>query len=203
MPRMPKSRLSPRKSPSQARSQATVEAILQAATRVLTQHSLAGFNTNRVAEVAGVSVGSLYQYFPNKDALVTALITQTQHGLLESVQQLVDDLREKSLDAKLRAMCQFAIDQQYQHPKLAAALDHEERRLPLQKLLGETQNRLGMLAHELLSPDLPGITGQEIADCFAVMKALVEMDSDGREPPSDLHERLLRAVKGYLLSRAR
>ena len=51
----------PRKAPRQPRSAATVAAILQAATRVLSRESLAGFNTNRVAEVAGVSVGSLYQ----------------------------------------------------------------------------------------------------------------------------------------------
>jgi AcrR family transcriptional regulator len=196
---MPKSRLSPRKSPSQSRSQATVQAILQAATRVLTQHSLAGFNTNRVAEVAGVSVGSLYQYFPNKDALVTALIIETQQNLLARVERLVEELRNKNLDAKLRAMCEFTIDQQYQYPKLAAALDHEERRLPLQKLLAETQTRLGQLAYEMLSPDVPSITGQEIADCFALMRALVEADADGRAPAADLHARLLRAVRGYLL----
>ena len=55
-----------------------MEAILAAAARVLARESLAGFNTNRVAEVAGVSVGSLYQYFPNKAALVAALIEREQ-----------------------------------------------------------------------------------------------------------------------------
>ena len=58
---MPSINISPRKAPRQPRSAATVAAILQAATRVLSRESLAGFNTNRVAEVAGVSVGSLYQ----------------------------------------------------------------------------------------------------------------------------------------------
>jgi AcrR family transcriptional regulator len=52
--------------PSQLRSLATVQLILPAAARVLARESLAGFNTNRVAEVAGISVGSLYQYFPSK-----------------------------------------------------------------------------------------------------------------------------------------
>lgn len=199
MPRTAKIRLSPRKTPSQERSQATVQAILEAATRVLAKHSLAGFNTNRVAEVAGVSVGSLYQYFPNKDALVTALIEQTQRDLLDSVGRLVQELRDKDLDSKLMAMCQFVIDQQYQHPKLAAALDHEERRLPLAKMLQETQSRLGQMAYELLSPNLPDITAQEIADCFTILKALVEAQADGRDASQDLMQRLLRAVRGYLL----
>jgi AcrR family transcriptional regulator len=68
-----KTALSPRKSPRQARSQAMVEAILEATARVLVERGYAGITTNLVAERAGVSVGSLYQYFPNKDALVTAL----------------------------------------------------------------------------------------------------------------------------------
>lgn len=63
----------PRKAPRQARSRATVEAILTAAARVLVQEGFERTTTNRVAAVAGVSVGSLYQYFPNKQALVRAL----------------------------------------------------------------------------------------------------------------------------------
>jgi AcrR family transcriptional regulator len=67
------STISPRKAPRQARSQATVKAILDAAARVLVERGYAATTTNLVAERAGVSVGSLYQYFPNKDALIAAL----------------------------------------------------------------------------------------------------------------------------------
>lgn len=63
----------PRKSPSQARSKATVDVILQATARVLVRDGYASASTNRIAETAGVSIGSLYQYFPSKHALVTAL----------------------------------------------------------------------------------------------------------------------------------
>ena len=62
-----------RKRPKQGRSKFTVDSILEAATRILIADGYASFNTNRVAEVAGVSVGSLYQYFPNKEAIVAAL----------------------------------------------------------------------------------------------------------------------------------
>ncbi|MGE0872730.1 MAG: TetR/AcrR family transcriptional regulator [Kofleriaceae bacterium] len=67
----------PRKRPRQARSQATVDSILAATTRVLIRHGFDGLTTNAVAELAGVSIGSLYQYFPNKEALVAALIEHT------------------------------------------------------------------------------------------------------------------------------
>ena len=63
-----------RKSPRQARSRATVQAILEAAARVFVEDGLEGATTNRIAVVAGVSVGSLYQYFPNKESLVQALL---------------------------------------------------------------------------------------------------------------------------------
>jgi AcrR family transcriptional regulator len=68
----------PRKMPRQARSRALVEAILEAAARVLVERGYAGTNTNLVAERAGVSIGSLYQYFPNKDSLIVAL--HERHG---------------------------------------------------------------------------------------------------------------------------
>ncbi len=67
-------RTTPRKRPRQARSKATVEAILEATARVLVKHGFDGLTTNAVAAAAGVSIGSLYQYFPNKEALVAALI---------------------------------------------------------------------------------------------------------------------------------
>lgn len=62
-----------RKEPRQARSRATVETIVQAGARILSDEGWAGFTTNRIAELAGVSIGSLYQYFPDKLSLVDAI----------------------------------------------------------------------------------------------------------------------------------
>ena len=67
----------PRKLPRQERSRFTVEAILTAAERVVAEHGVEGATTNRIAEVAGVSIGSLYQYFPNKAALVQIVRKRT------------------------------------------------------------------------------------------------------------------------------
>jgi AcrR family transcriptional regulator len=74
--RIPVRRLEPRKLPQQARSQTTVEALLEAAAQVFERHGYAAGTTNRIAERAGVSIGSLYQYFPNKDAILVALVHQ-------------------------------------------------------------------------------------------------------------------------------
>src|SRR5688572_3098704 len=70
----PQRDLRPRKAPSQARSRDTVEAILEAAARIFASHGYAAATTNRIADAAGVSIGSLYEYFPNKDALLVALM---------------------------------------------------------------------------------------------------------------------------------
>ncbi|MCW5890451.1 MAG: TetR family transcriptional regulator [bacterium] len=78
-------RLAPRRRPRQARAQATSAAILEAAARVFAAHGYAAGTTNRIAERAGVSVGSLYEYWPNKDAILSALLERhldEAHGVL-------------------------------------------------------------------------------------------------------------------------
>jgi AcrR family transcriptional regulator len=71
-----------RKEPRQARSRATVDAIVQAGAHILSAHGWAGFNTNDVADTAGVSIGSLYQYFPDKQALIEAIRQRHLHEVL-------------------------------------------------------------------------------------------------------------------------
>lgn len=70
---MARKKLAPRKQPRQERSAATVEAVLRAATYILTRRGWAAFTTNEVAEKAGVNIASLYQYFPNKEAIIAEL----------------------------------------------------------------------------------------------------------------------------------
>jgi AcrR family transcriptional regulator len=204
---MPKPDIQPRKSPRQSRSIATVAVILEAATRVLARESLEGFNTNRVAEVAGVSVGSVYQYFPNKAALVTALIDRAQGELADSLEALVAQLDEAPLEESLHAVASLAIRQQYGNPVLASALDHEEKRLPVQAHLRKFEARIVACTAMLLqrhakhlSPGLSkGLPTTTARDCLVITKALVEADAElGRKPPPDLADRIVRALMGYL-----
>src|SRR5213082_1988183 len=74
LPMSPRPRTIPRKRPRQDRSKATVDAILTATARILMADGYDRASTNRIALAAGVSVGSLYQYFPSKEALVAALV---------------------------------------------------------------------------------------------------------------------------------
>ncbi len=81
-----------RKRPRQQRSRATVEAICVAAARVLASDGYARASTNRIAEVAGVSVGSLYQYFPNKDALVLAVAADHAADMGDLLERVVTSM---------------------------------------------------------------------------------------------------------------
>jgi AcrR family transcriptional regulator len=92
---LPKPAATVHKRPKQERSQATVEAILTATTRILTEQGYAQFTTNRVAELAGVSVGSLYQYFPNKEALIVALMEHHTNTMAQLGQQHLAGLEEQ------------------------------------------------------------------------------------------------------------
>ena len=93
----PSHSISSRKQPKQARAADLVEAILQAAVQVLASEGAQRFTTTRVAEKAGVSVGSLYQYFPNKAALLFRLQSDEWRqtgGLLRTI--LADDRNRRS-----------------------------------------------------------------------------------------------------------
>jgi len=83
MPRKPP--LHPRKSASQQRSRATVDSLVEATARILVREGFDKASTNRIAEVAGVSVGSLYQYFPSKEALVAEVILRHQQEIQDVV----------------------------------------------------------------------------------------------------------------------
>jgi AcrR family transcriptional regulator len=196
---MKKTALKPRKKPLQKRSLAMIETILQATARVLERESLTGFNTNRVAEVAGISIGSLYQYFPNKDAL----IAQNQQSLKLLFEKTIDESKGKSLHASIKALAELAVSQQFGKPLLAAALDHEERRLPLTKILQKADMDLLQPIQILLdrhSKELARSIGPDAAlDCITITKALTDTAAtSNKEPPPRLTERIVRAILGYL-----
>jgi AcrR family transcriptional regulator len=96
--------LEPRKKPTQERSTATVDAIVEAAIRILRRDGWAGLTTTRVAARAGVSVGSLYQYFPNRAAIAAEIVRRRTRHFLTAV--LAADLGG---DARFEAVAQRAM----------------------------------------------------------------------------------------------
>lgn len=200
---MPAHALLPRKQPRQARATAMVELVLEAATRVLSSDSLAGFNTNRVAEVAGISVGSLYQYFPNKSSLIAALIEREQLALATAIEQCAHMNQQKTLGKNLSKLVDIAIKHQFDRATYSAALDHEEQRLPLQAIIGPSQARIASAIWKMLKMHR-GVIANTVsksaaADCLTITKALVEAETRHAKPDLVLlKRRVLQALHGYL-----
>jgi AcrR family transcriptional regulator len=82
--------LTPRKQPRQQRSRATVDAIVEAAARVFADQGYAAGTTNRIAETAGVAIGSLYEYFPNKASILVAVAERHLDRMMADVDRVLD-----------------------------------------------------------------------------------------------------------------
>ena len=108
----------PRKLASQERSRLTVDALLEATTRVLIKEGYDPASTNRVAELAGVSIGSLYQYFPSKEALVAAVIDRHTQEISEVTRRALVKEAALPIEAAAREFVSVAIDGHRVNPKL-------------------------------------------------------------------------------------
>jgi AcrR family transcriptional regulator len=105
-----------KKIPKQDRSRSTVEAIIEAAARIIEANGLAALSTNRVAELAGVSVGSLYQYFPNKEALVEEVRERFGLRFQASMLELLGRLPGLGLREAIRAWVTMLVDLHAESP---------------------------------------------------------------------------------------
>lgn len=113
---------SPRKEAIQARSRATVDALIEATARILVKEGFDRASTNRIAEEAGVSIGSLYQYYPSKEALVAAVIDRHQQELMQVVRNALAEVSALPLEEGVRRLIAVAIDAHRVNPKLHRVL---------------------------------------------------------------------------------
>jgi AcrR family transcriptional regulator len=123
----------PRKRPVQARSQRTVDVVLKAAAQVFARRGYAGATTNHIAERAGVSVGSLYEYFPSKDALLVALLEAHIHEGEAVLERAAAEIAGErlSLVATIRHLVRAMVDMHARDRDLHRVL-FEEAPLPRQ-----------------------------------------------------------------------
>lgn len=124
----------PRKHASQGRSRATVDALLEATARILVRDGFDRASTNRIAAEAGVSVGSLYQYYPSKEALVAAVVERHNRQLLQVVRDALADAAGQPFATAVRGIVASAI--------AAHRLDP-----PLHRVLTEQTPRVGRTEH--------------------------------------------------------
>ncbi|MGB3475185.1 MAG: TetR/AcrR family transcriptional regulator [Mycobacterium sp.] len=125
----PPDRYRPRKQPKQDRAKETRQRVLDAAAQVFSERGYSA-STNRIAEYAELSIGSLYQYFPNKDAILRALMDQhVEAGMALLVRRTADGLPDR-LEDTLRIFVRSAIDNHREDPGLHRVLFEEAPRSP-------------------------------------------------------------------------
>jgi len=142
----------PRKTPRQERSRRTVERILDAAARIFDEQGYSAATTNDIADEAEVSVGSLYQYFPNKDALLVALTTRHIEHTTAGLADLLSGLdAETGFDRILRKVVDFLVEQ-HDLDDLHLLVMHEAPRTHAISLeLDRARSRLVEMTSDLLS----------------------------------------------------
>ena len=121
----PKRSAKPRKLPQQERSRITVEAILEATAHILTEQGYDKTNTNLIAERAGVSIGSLYQYFPNKKSLIVALREQHSQEIAELLESKFNHLFDSPPEIAIPELVKAVIAVHAINPQLHQVLSEE------------------------------------------------------------------------------
>jgi AcrR family transcriptional regulator len=112
----------PRKTPIQARSTVTGEAISEATIQVLLRHGAERLTTTRVAERAGVSVGTLYQYYPNKQSLLFAVLEHHLNNVVARVEAACESACHKPLAEMIRDMVETFVDAKMERADISVAL---------------------------------------------------------------------------------
>jgi AcrR family transcriptional regulator len=187
-----KTHLKARRTPRQERSRETVEAILEAAAQVFERHGYAAGTTNRIAKRAGVSIGSLYQYFPNKDAIVVELarrhIAEIGQIAFPALEALVEDV--PPLRAGLGAVVLGTVELHRRSPQLHRVLFEETPRSEeISALMWNVFDRASTLigaylaaCPEVTVPD-PSLAGRMVAQVVDdVTHGAVIHPRDGEDP---------------------
>lgn len=171
---MSSTRLQPRKQPRQERAGATRRSILDAAAHVFADFGYAAGTTNRIAERAGISIGSLYQYFPNKDSILVELMNaHTREGFAAIQRHLAAGLPD-SIEDTLRIFVRAVIDNHRDNPRLHRVLFEEAPRPPeFLVMLHQSEDAIVAAAEALLATH-PDVRVAETATAARMVVATIE-----------------------------
>jgi AcrR family transcriptional regulator len=189
-------RHSPRKAPRQGRAVATVDAIIEAAARIIEADGLDALTTNRIAEKAGVGIGSLYQYFPAREAILAALIARENASFAATMLATLEATQETPLPETQRSLITTATTHQLSRVTLSRTLDLVEVTLP--PAPNAQADLTQQLTARLAPANIPN-PAEAARDCFAITRGMIDAAGMLREADhAHLAARITRAVLGYL-----
>jgi AcrR family transcriptional regulator len=196
----------PRKMPIQARSAHTVEAVFHATVQVLLALGLERLTTTRVAERAGVSVGTLYQYFPNKEALLASVMRRHLVGVVEQVEAACEQTKGHSLDAMVSGVVDAFVHAKLDDANTSRALYGVAAALGGASLVEEMTQRARLALCDMLAT-APGCRFDELSIVTYVWTAAmigpVQGLLENKAPQAavdTVREHLRHMVLGYLQS---
>jgi AcrR family transcriptional regulator len=143
-------RTTPRKLPKQERSRATIEAILGATAHILVRDGFEGASTNRIAERAGVSIGSLYQYFPSKEALVAALLERHVREMRTFLAEAIPRAMSQPLRDAVRDTVRLMIEAHALRPELHRVFVEQVPRIGRLERVSEVERRFEAMTRSWL-----------------------------------------------------
>lgn len=164
----------PRKQPVQERSRFTVQAILQATTQVLVLRGYEKTTTGAIAELAGVSIGTLYQYFPNKELLLASVINAHFNEVLATVESALLDHVKSPLDVLLRAVIRSSLDAHRLQPELHKVLIEQVPRVGKFVQALELSEKLSSLLQRHLAGRLGSTSDHRLRMIAFVLETTIE-----------------------------
>lgn len=198
----------PRKYARQERSRVMVDALIEATARILVQGGFEAASTNRIADLAGVSVGSLYQYFPSKEALTVAVIERHHQQTMQVVRDVLQEVAELPMEKAVHKLVAAAIDAHRVNPRLHRVLAEQLPRIgrldTADAFSRETQtlfrNWLELRANEIRAVDLDLAAFVCVSAIEAVTHNAVlhRPRSIPEEKFDDLVEEATQLIVGYL-----
>lgn len=169
-----RNRAAPRKRPRQERSRATVEVILEAAAHVLVSSGYEAATTKQIAQRAGVSIGSLYQYFPSKEALVATLVERLHQRVLQVLSDKLVPHPIVDLEREVRELVGALVAAYAVNPSLQKVLLEQSPRIGPLQVLRDIETRVELMVQGTLSrtPGFEHSRGNLALIVFVIVRAL-------------------------------
>jgi AcrR family transcriptional regulator len=197
-----------RRTPSQSRAQETVDALLTATKTLLIRGGMEAATTNAVAKLAGVSIGSLYQYFPSREALIAELSRRHVERVLSLIFGEIDALLGTSIHVGARRLIKLMVDIHRQDPELHAAIEAVQPGLGARAQLAQMEAQVMSMARAYLERHRAELVVSDLDRATFVVVTTVEAlthDTCLRRPEllegDAMVEDIARMLLGYLTGR--
>lgn len=204
MPSSPPTHLNPRKTPRQARAMATLDAIFEATIQVLVSDGPHGLTTTRVAKRAGVSVGTMNQYLPHKQALFYALNERYLHALADKVENACRAQHGAPIERMVEALVTTYWAAKTERPEVTRALYRSVAELDNEPLIEALGRRVDAATAAMLisAPDarfadLPTVNLTLLATIFGTVRNVFERNLPASEADA-VHRQLILMCVAYL-----